>query len=56
MHQGCSVHARDRNNQSPLVCAIEAGHEEVIKVLVECGAHLTAKGEGEKLNDIELFF
>ncbi len=37
---GASVHARDRSNHSPLRCAIDAGHEDVIRVLVQCGAHL----------------
>ena len=31
---------RDRNNDTPLMCAIEFGHDEVIKALIECGAHI----------------
>ena len=31
---------RDRSNNTPLMCAIEFGHKEVIEALVECGAHI----------------
>ena len=31
---------RDRNNDTPLMCAIEFGHTDVILALVECGAHI----------------
>lgn len=46
LKNGASVHSRDRNNDSPLRCAIDAEHEDVIKCLVDCGAHLLiSKGE-----------
>ena len=31
---------RDRNNDTPLLCAIKAGHRDVVRSLVSCGAHL----------------
>ena len=40
MKSGASVHARDRNHDTPLLCAINAGHRDVIRSLVACGAHL----------------
>ncbi|XP_039281443.1 LOW QUALITY PROTEIN: L-asparaginase [Nilaparvata lugens] len=48
---GASIHMRDRNEITPLLDAINGEHEEVIKVLKQCGAHLTLspKEIGEKL-------
>ena len=40
MKSGASVHARDRNHDTPLLCAIKACHRDVIRSLVACGAHL----------------
>jgi lysophospholipase len=40
MKNGAGVHVRDRNNDTPLMNAIEFGHEKVIDALVECGAHI----------------
>ena len=47
---GAGVHVRDRNNDTPLMCAIEFGHEEVIEALIECGAHLQVKQQHLKLD------
>jgi ankyrin repeat protein len=40
LQNGAGVHVRDRNNDTPLMCAVEFGHEDVVKALVECGAHI----------------
>ena len=40
LQNGAGVHVRDRNNDTPLMCAIEFGHTDVILALVECGAHI----------------
>lgn len=40
MRQGAGIHMRDRNNDTPLLCAIKAGHRDVVRSLVSCGAHL----------------
>ena len=37
MKSGASVHARDRNHDTPLLCAIKACHRDVIRSLVACG-------------------
>ncbi|XP_075223657.1 L-asparaginase [Lycorma delicatula] len=39
--QGASVHMRDRFDLTPLMQAIENEHEDVVKLLRQCGAHLT---------------
>ena len=44
MKSGASVHARDRNHDTPLLCAIKACHRDVIRSLVACGAHLQICG------------
>ena len=40
MKSGASVHARDRYNDTPLLCAIKACQRDVVRSLVACGAHL----------------
>lgn len=39
---GAAVHIRDRYDRSPLSEAINHDHHEIIKLLLKCGAHLTA--------------
>lgn len=48
---GCSVHVRDRLDNTPLQDAIDNDHHDVITLLMECGAHLTGSSRllGEKL-------
>ena len=41
LERGALVHKKDRNNDTPLVCAITGGNVAVVKLLVEVGAHLT---------------
>ena len=41
LERGALVHKRDRNNDTPLVCAITGGNVAVVRLLVEVGAHLT---------------
>ena len=41
MKSGASVHARDRNHDTPLLCAIKACHRDVIRSLVACGGTYT---------------
>ena len=40
LKSGASVHARDRNNDTPLLCAIKSCQRDVVRSLVACGAHL----------------
>lgn len=42
MKAGASIHMRDRNNDTPLLCAIKSCHRDVVRSLVACGAHLQA--------------
>ncbi|KAJ9597265.1 hypothetical protein L9F63_011869 [Diploptera punctata] len=49
---GASVHAKDRFDNTPLMDAIQFDNHQVIKLLVQCGAHLALKQStiiGEKL-------
>lgn len=39
---GAAVHIRDRYDRSPLSEAINHDHHEIIKMLLKCGAHVTA--------------
>ena len=54
MRCGAGVHVKDRNGHSPLRCAADAGHADVVKLLVDCGAHLQTIGAelGELLCDL----
>ena len=40
MRNGAGVHVKDRNNDSPLMCAINGEQKETIRALRTCGAHL----------------
>ena len=40
MRNGAGVHVKDRNNDSPLMCAINGEQKETIRSLRACGAHL----------------
>ena len=40
LKSGASVHARDRNNDTPLLCAIKSCQRDVVRSLIACGAHL----------------
>lgn len=41
MRNGAGVHVKDRkNNETPLMCAINAEQKETIRALRACGAHL----------------
>lgn len=48
---GVSVHIRDRYDRTALMEAISTDNRELIKLLVQCGAHMTgsARGIGEQL-------
>lgn len=48
---GVSVHIRDRYDRTALMEAISTDNKELIKLLVQCGAHMTgsARGIGEQL-------
>ena len=52
MRNGAGVHVKDVNNESPLMCAINAEQEEIVKALKACGAHLQLSPLelGEKLS------
>ena len=51
LKKGAGIHVRDRNNDTPLMCAIKARQRDSIRVLRMCGAHLQLGGMdlGEKL-------
>ncbi|CAK9808825.1 unnamed protein product [Anthophora plagiata] len=40
LQMGASVHIKDRFSRTPLIDAIEFDHHEIIKLLIQCGAHL----------------
>ena len=40
MRNGAGIHVRDRNNETPLMCAINADQRTTIMALRACGAHL----------------
>ncbi|XP_076235250.1 L-asparaginase isoform X2 [Calliopsis andreniformis] len=40
LRMGANVHIKDRFDRTPLTDAIEYDHHEIIKVLLQCGAHL----------------
>ncbi|XP_012226364.2 L-asparaginase 1 [Linepithema humile] len=40
LKMGANVHVKDRFDRTPLTDAIEYDHHEIIKVLLQCGAHL----------------
>ena len=43
MKHGAGIHVRDRNNNTPLMCAINADQRATIQALRACGAHLQVK-------------
>ncbi|XP_046402183.1 L-asparaginase-like isoform X2 [Ischnura elegans] len=51
LQKGASVHTKDRYDHTPLNEAVQHDHHEIIKLLVNCGAHLMIppKVLGEKL-------
>ncbi|XP_076666145.1 L-asparaginase 1 [Andrena cerasifolii] len=51
LRMGASVHIKDRFDRTPLTDAIENDHHEIVKVLMQCGAHLHGSAYliGEKL-------
>lgn len=54
MRSGAGVHVRDRNNDTPLMCAIQGEQKETIRALRTCGAHLQMSQIelGEKLSSL----
>ncbi|KOC61963.1 L-asparaginase [Habropoda laboriosa] len=44
LQMGANVHIKDRFNRTPLIDAIEFDHHEIIKLLIQCGAHLHGSG------------
>lgn len=48
---GVSVHIRDRHDRTPLMEAISRDNHDIIKLLINCGAHLTGSSRsiGEQL-------
>ena len=54
MRHGAGVHVKDVNNESPLMCAINAEQEEIVRALKACGAHLhlSALELGEELGSL----
>lgn len=48
---GVSVHIRDRHDRTALMEAIDGDHQDIIKTLIKCGAHITgsARALGEQM-------
>ncbi|BFG02303.1 L-asparaginase [Drosophila madeirensis] len=51
LHNGVSVHIRDRYDRTPLLEAVSTDNHEIIQLLINCGAHLTgsSRAVGEQL-------
>ncbi|SPP78196.1 blast:L-asparaginase [Drosophila guanche] len=51
LHNGVSVHIRDRYDRTPLLEAVSTDSHEIIQLLINCGAHLTgsSRAVGEQL-------
>ncbi|EDW26880.1 GL14545 [Drosophila persimilis] len=51
LHNGVSVHVRDRYDRTPLLEAVSTDSHEIIQLLINCGAHLTgsSRAVGEQL-------
>ncbi|XP_030381287.1 L-asparaginase [Scaptodrosophila lebanonensis] len=51
LRNGVSVHIRDRYDRTPLLEAISIDNQEIIELLISCGAHLTgsSRAVGEQL-------
>lgn len=51
LHNGVSVHIRDRYDRTPLQEAVSRDSHEIIQLLISCGAHLTgsSRAVGEQL-------
>ena len=43
LHQGASVHVKDRNGVTPLLDAVKEKHTSIIGLLIKSGAVLTLK-------------
>ena len=41
LERGALVHKKDRNMETPLLCAIQTGSVSVVRLLVQVGAHLS---------------
>ena len=41
LERGALVHKKDRNNDTPLMCAINSGSVEVVRLLTSVGAHIS---------------
>ena len=41
LERGALVHKKDRNMETPLLCAIQTGSVAVVRLLVQVGAHLS---------------
>lgn len=54
---GVSVHIRDRHDRTALMEAIDTDKQDIIKILVKCGAHMTgsARAVGGKSQQIVSF-
>ena len=52
MRHGAGIHVRDRNNNTPLMCAINADQRATIQALRACGAHLQVKLIANKRNGL----
>ena len=46
--KGARIDAKDKDNLTPLHMAVFGGHSDIIKLLIDCGAQVNAKG----LNDV----
>jgi ankyrin repeat protein len=48
LDHGADVNVRDNDSTTPLYCALQEGHLEVVQLLLGCGAGADARGKSRQ--------